>query len=512
MINFYGIVENCFNSFYAFRGYAKPKDIVRYSEAYNGYQRDLKDDHTQEIAQYLRDGINVFSPEVILAYSVEDWWNQSLNPSFYGEGWCGGGVSPIDYLVNNNSVSKHARVTLRDSFGVQVSKISSNTSFDGNLARISIPENITLCPFRRIDGNHRLEAMSLIEGQKAEYQIPICIVFLKADFFEGQTDAEIDTAKIERTIFHNINAKQMPLTPEESLKVIIEDEKMFTDEELKAEFSMPYFQTRRVLKNVSLDNYRNISCLIAESKYSFFVDLFKCLANVNQDFSNDTAINEIIMQFTNVESALEDSMKLSIHNNIAVIGALAYYKIAEPSKYPHFIQWVNKNCLGDAKNIHINDVISIYDKIYENTPKKVFLARWYPEATSEEHQNAEYRLSAIRSAIDSYDASLELVDMGSRNTGTFSIREAINEELPASDIFIADLTGNRPNVMVEVGMALKNLSAGRMLFYFHPTPEALHVPFDLSGYQYFPISDSRDIDEKVVPALLKILNNIKNGE
>ena len=105
MIHLYGAVENCFNSFYAFRGYANPKDIVHYSEAYSGYQRDLKDEHKNALAQYFSDGINVFSPEIILAYSVEDWWDKGLNPSFCGDGWCGGGVSPIDYLVNNNSIS-----------------------------------------------------------------------------------------------------------------------------------------------------------------------------------------------------------------------------------------------------------------------------------------------------------------------------------------------------------------------------------------------------------------------
>jgi len=514
MTYLYGVVENCFRSFYAFRGYAKPKDIIRCSEAYSGYQRNLNDEHTKAIAQYFRDGINVFSPEVILAYSVEDWWDEQFNPTFHGEVWHGGGVSPIDFLVNNNGVSKQRKVILKDELGIQVERLSTNFGKNINLARISLPDDLSICPFRRIDGNHRLEAMSLIEGQKAEYQIPIYIVFLKADFFEGQTDDDINTVKTETMIFHNINSKQIPLTPEEILRAIIENENMFLDNELKEDpsFGLEYYLTRKLLNEVKLENYHYINSYIANTKYTFFVDLFKFLIRYSSEFKNDTSYKLLIKQFSCIETSLEESHEILAHNNISVIGAMAYYRVAEPKKYFYFVHWASKNHLGDVKNIHISDLLGIYNNIFENTPKKIFLARWYPEETDQEHKNAEHRLQAIQNAIKSYDSKLKLIDMGTRAEGTFSIREAINQELPASDVFIADLTGARPNVMVEVGIALKNIPTGRMLFYFHPTEDVSKVPFDLNGYQYFPIDDSRDIDEKVVPALKNILENLRKGE
>jgi hypothetical protein len=511
MTYLYGVVQNCFNSFYAFRGYAKPKDIVRYSEAYNGYQRDLNVEHVEEIVQYLRDGINVFSPEIILAYTVDDWWQEDINPSFHGEGWCGGGVSPVDYLVNNNAVSKHARVTLRDYDGIKVSKLSTNLGNEVHLVRISLPDDLPHRPFRRIDGNHRLVAMSEIEGERAEYQIPICIVFLKADFFEGQTDNGIDTAKTEMTIFHNINSKAKALTPEESLRGIIENVKMFSDNELRSRFGLHYYLTRELLKEVKLEHYPNIFACVSSVRYSFFMDLFDCLIKDIPNFAEDAPTRVLLLKFSDIEMALSETAQCSAHGNVAIIGAMAYYKLAAPDKFVHFLKWIKKNHIEDAKNVHINDVIGIYDKVYENTPKRVFLARWYPEETDSEHQSAEYRFCAIRNAVKSYTPQLELIDMGSRVAGTFSIREAINLELPTSDIFIADLTGLRPNVMIEVGMALKNLPDGRMLFYFKPTNDADKVPFDLSGYQFFPISEAYDIDNKVVPALRNVLDSIKNG-
>jgi len=514
MTYLYGVIENCFSSFYAFRGYAKPKDIVRYSEAYSGYQRNLNDEHTNAIAQYFLDGINVFSPEVILAYSVEDWWYEQFNPTFRSEAWCGGGVSPIDFLVNNNGVSKQRKVILKDELGIQVERLSANFGKNINLARISLPDDLPIHPFRRIDGNHRLEAMCLIEGKKAEYKIPICIVFLNADFFEGQTDDDINTVKAETMIFHNINSKQIPLTPEETLRAIIENENLFLDNELKDDpsFGLEYYLTRKLLIAIKLENYTCINTYIADTKYAFFVDLFRCLIRHNPEFKKDTSFEVLIDKFSEIDVALKKSDRFLAHNNLSIIGAMAYYLVAEPNKYAYFLQWASKNHLGDVKNIRIDDVLGIYDKIYENTPKKIFLARWYPEKKNPEYEKAKQRLQAIQNAIKSYDPKLELVDMGTRDKGTFNIRKAIDQEIPTSDVFIADLTGARPNVMVEVGMALKNIDKGRTLFYFRSTPEAKKVPFDLDGYQYFSIDDSRDIDKKVAPALKNILENLRSGE
>lgn len=39
-------------------------------------------------------------------------------------------------------------------------------------------------------------------------------------------------------------------------------------------------------------------------------------------------------------------------------------------------------------------------------------------------------------------------------------------DISECDIFIADLTGARHNVMIEVGYALKHVGTGRMVFYF----------------------------------------------
>ena len=69
---------------------------------------------------------------------------------------------------------------------------------------------------------------------------------------------------------------------------------------------------------------------------------------------------------------------------------------------------------------------------------------------------------------------------------------------------VADLTGIRPNVMIEVGFALRGHSNGRMLLY-HDTRCAMKVPFDISGFQYIAISDAAEIHTKLKPAIKAII-------
>ena len=92
--------------------------------------------------------------------------------------------------------------------------------------------------------------------------------------------------------------------------------------------------------------------------------------------------------------------------------------------------------------------------------------------------------------------------------GTFSIRDMIDKELPERYLFVADLTGARPNVMIEVGMALHHIKKDRVLFFFQPSNEVPSVPFDISGFRYESIVDSSEILSKVEPNIKRILDSL----
>ena len=82
---------------------------------------------------------------------------------------------------------------------------------------------------------------------------------------------------------------------------------------------------------------------------------------------------------------------------------------------------------------------------------RVSLARWYPGVNDGgQQQRATNRLNALTQLVVA-DLGMELIDMGTQEGGTYPIRQRMYEAIGSSEIFIADLTGLRPNVLIELG-------------------------------------------------------------
>lgn len=94
----YGILDNCYNSFYVFRGYAPASLLIKYSEPYEAYQRTPEDQHVKEIADFILGGKSVYTPEIVLAYSINDWFDPKINPRFSGGMIHSGSIGPLDFL------------------------------------------------------------------------------------------------------------------------------------------------------------------------------------------------------------------------------------------------------------------------------------------------------------------------------------------------------------------------------------------------------------------------------
>lgn len=102
--------------------------------------------------------------------------------------------------------------------------------------------------------------------------------------------------------------------------------------------------------------------------------------------------------------------------------------------------------------------------------------------------------------------ALELVDMGTEEGGTFPIHSKMYEAIASSDIIICDLTGQRPNVFIEAGFALKHQEQNRLIFLFEPTDELDRVPFDLNTFKYVQITQAAEIPNRIgneVKAILR---------
>lgn len=482
MVKLSGILEYSMGGFLCLRGFASMKELSAISECKQPYQRELIPKHTNDIAAFLDKGEYCFFPEIILSTSLLSGDNHAEVNQFFetilnGERWGRTKLGEFQINVFRHKHGERNRVV--------------HISFDDTKIKLN-----------RIDGNHRLSAVSRVEGDLAK--TPFCLILCRN---------EDEESKYSRVIFHNINAKHIPLNLEENIRVILEDPIVFPDNKLKdTSFGWEYFLARKITQSIDYSCFRQIERFIGNSQYSFFVELFSFLLEKGCVEPNEQAIDTVKAELSNIDRMLLESEIESTTDNIAVIGALAFYKISNPSKYRGFISWVKRNNIGNVEKLHISDVIRLYDEIYEHVPKKAFLARWYPDAEIDglEADKAKHRVQAMQDVAD--ELNLELTDLGTRETGTFDIRQVMYRGIRDCDIFIADLTGARHNVMIEVGYALKHVGTGRMLFYFQANEFCKSVPFDVSHLNYVPIVDSGEIRASVKDRIVKILSQAKNGD
>lgn len=495
MIKLSGILEYSMGGFLCLRGFTSFKLLSAVSEPNPEVQRELIEKHKGEMASFLCNGEYRFFPEVILSLNLTDGMEHFDEVEVFhaslqsGQTWnkCIGDIQfSISQNITKNVVNQYNPMP-------RIEKI--------NIAHIKFDE--TMRKLTRIDGNHRLSAADEITD---DFVVPYCLLLFR---YPKEND------QYSRAIFHNINAKQIPLNLEENLKVILGSPDVFSDDKLKNDpsFGWKYYLARKTIQDVDLTYFPNIRTYVTSAKCSFFVELYNFLLKNHIVEPEECSVDIIRSKLTDVESALAGSKIAATTTNIAVIGALAYYRLTDSFKYRGFLSWIKKNNIGNVERLHIEDVIRLYDEIFEHVPKKVFLARWYPSAERDgqtETDRADCRVKAMKEIAE--ELNLELTDLGTRDTGTFDIREVMYRDIHECDIFIADLSGARHNVMIEVGYALKHVDTNRMVFYFQKSEKCSDVPFDVSHLSYDTIVDSAEIKTKTKVRIQKILEQAKNGE
>lgn len=494
MVKLSGILEYSMGGFLCLRGFASYKMLSHISQPNPAVQRDLIEAHKGEMADFLNKGEYRFFPEVILALNLTDGktgfdllehMHSELQDGKTWNKWINGFQFSISQNKTKNMIGPYSSTP-------KIERI--------NIAHIKFDEDDHI--LTRIDGNHRLSAADEV---KSDFDIPFCLLLFRTPQ---------ENEQFSRAIFHNINAKQIPLMLEENLKVILTSTETFPDAKLISDpsFGWPYYLARNIIDEIDLTYFSKVNSFIKKSQYSFFVELFTYLIQNKSVEKNNEAVAKVKSELTNIEQALKESEIIGTTKNIAIIGALAYYRITNSSKYRGFLSWVRKNNIGNIEKLNISDVINLYDEIFEHIPKKAFLARWYPDAEKDgvEADKAKNRIQAMQAVAD--ELGLDLTDLGTRETGTFNIHEVMYQDIRECDIFIADLSGARHNVMIEVGYALRHVKNGRMLFYFQESDTCKSVPFNVNHLNYVHIVDSGDIRSTVKDRIQTILTQANNGE
>lgn len=502
-----GVLENAFGGFLCLRGFAPLGALAEHSVAdYNNYQRPLDKLHRDKLVDYLNKKESRLFPELIFGVALGDDY----------------GV-PEESYNTLHKVMQLGEGLSRTAFGALTFSIFCKNFSPTNFTR-PIHSTATVYGFEsgeqakiyRIDGNHRLEAVGTdAAGQAAkDLIVPFCVVFFR-DKRHYNENAPL--------IFNDINFRHMPISEEINLSLILlkekQDEEFLFSEAALRGMGNHFVLARQALLTVDQRFFPRMRKSIENARCCFFKNLFEWLEEAGI-ISSAQGFDSVKPYFTRIESVLEDAGDRNF--GIASLGALSFYLIQEQmpiqntkakiyaSKVDAFVAWLERNQLYDIDEIGMRELSSIYDRIYALVPKRVFLARWYPKSTDDQNESAKCRLSVFKKVVK--DLGLELVDMGTRDTGTFSIRNEMFKELSECDIFVSDLTGLRHNVMVEVGYALHRINQGRMLFYFQKTPEYDTPPFDLSDFSYEEISDSSHIETKVKPRLETIIKLAAEGK
>lgn len=413
-----GILEYSMGNFLCLRGFADYKTLAKISRENPDVQRALIDEHKGEMADFLNKGQYKFFPEVVLSASL-------LTDNNYGE---------VDRFFET--------VRINGAWSKNLGRINiniNNQSPGNRIGQITFDESVF--QLNRIDGNHRLSAADEVNDS---FKVPFCLVLCRNPREEDQ---------YSRAIFHNINAKQIPLKLEQNLKVILTSEDTFSNDVLKTDpsFGWPYYLARIAAKTVDFTRYPFINMLIQSEKYTYLLDVFDSLIESGHLQEDEESLNVFIRELPEINTALMEAHLYSLPQNIAIIGALSYYKLTDHDKYHRFISWIKENCISDAPDLHMRDLLSIYDKIYENAPKSVFISMKFGNETADTYETIK-EIKEILKRENNIDLRINRVDEHEDGYSD-EIYHRIIDGIRESSLVIADLSYGNRNVHHEIGYA-----------------------------------------------------------
>jgi hypothetical protein len=445
-MTFRGILDKSLGGYLTFRGFAKLGDIEKLSIPDPAYQRDLITTHQEEIKNFLTSGKNLFFPEVILGCKIaENDELKQLDELF--EAYNKSNSQKFDF--------KKMKIELQTRTEFQSGEdIRSKGYFRAVILKF-LQKHIELAktqkPFKRIDGNHRISAAILDEKIK-NLNIPFCIVF-----FRNQEEEE----KYSRVIFHNINYKSIPLSMEESLKLILENEILFSDEELKGNnFGWEYYFTRKIEKEDFNKYFPHLSNIFNDNFRTNFLKLFKLLTEKGFLEKSEESINKVRSALSNINEIYADDV-LKNSQNGALFCAFMYFKLSEENLLNGFKKWVLKNHIYSLKEVEPKSLVDIYTKIAQSKIKNIFVAMAFSE------NNSNNVWDAISTVYDELIKQENLqLDKSKQENGKYipnrvdkgldvskDIIYEIKNGISDADLVIVDLSYGKQNVYYEMGLA-----------------------------------------------------------
>lgn len=478
-----GILHSSLGGFLVIRGVAPLGDLARCSRFDPAYQRNLIDTHKAEIERFLADRHFLFFPEVVLSASLKFDFDKArrrvvepLGDLFTGKGFVSN-VNGLKITVQQTKLPK----ALETVGGVNAPTLVYLELPEGEL---DAGDEVKLF---RIDGNHRLSAANGLKPGQDTYNLgtPFCIVLHQDPMLARQ---------FEKVVFHNINAKQIPLTSEENLRLILEegDGSLFNDADLVNNPSLgpAYLMARKLLPEFEP---RFLSGLTKhfDSRHTLALGLSQFLMARDETLGNAATTEEIKALIGPIREALkrtngmyEDAQqqKLREAGCHGVLTAAVFFAYKNNgAQLPAFARWVTSNRidrltpagttrglgyhyhLGQTQAVDAASLVEVFESILRARSRDVFVSMEFGAHTNYVYKAIEKAIAEVndKHSLVQLDLALKPIRIDRVIKGhSYTINDEILSVIDGSGLLIADLTQGNKNVYHEVGFMM-GLNKGR---------------------------------------------------
>jgi len=342
--------------------------------------------------------------------------------------------------------------------------------------------------------------------------------------------------------FHNINAKQIPLTSEENLRLILQtgDGALFTDEDLltKPSFGPAYWLARHLLPQFNTAFLSGLGKHF-ESKHTLALGLAQFLM-AKQAVAGSADIATLQPEVDNIRSALiavnasystPTGRPLRESACHGVLTAFVYFALQNQGRQlPAFARWIECNRidrlspanttrglgyhyhLGHTQAVDAASLVDVFESVLKARSREVFVSMQFGTPAGEE---PVYK--AIKEAIEAVNAkhglladlALTPVRIDHVNKGhSYTIADEILKVVNGCGLLIADLTQGNKNVYHEIGF-LMGLNQGRtaaqdnfiLLADNNQIQSDAMIGFNLRHWQQVRFNDPLDLKAKLEKSL-----------
>ena len=497
-----GVLEASFGNILCLRGFAKLGELADISTADESYQREVDAGHRNDITSFYESGRYLFFPELILGASF---------PAI------GLGEAKFAELYEAVKVGHAVNFPNRKGITIKMFVKRYKDNYFQNFVTASFYGlewlNETK-PIRRIDGNHRLEAVEDNANEKLwnvrNYQVPFCLVL-----FANEDECQ----RGGRAFFNLINFRAKPISEEKNLELILEQD-VFDDETLlKPPFGAEYWLTRwfflvRWLANGFKPNKPAVLEPVSRTALlHFFAYLFETKRYDRNDFGALQRNIDVALSRVQELISSNDEWKVVAKDENALMVMIYYVLDSRVDLCQAFVAWFSKNRVAaqdDSDSIGFQKLIEMFERGRKTGAHTIFVSMQFGSCGTERNFEVIKQVVNELNREYTFDPPLRVVRVDQICTGeTFEINEQVIKEVSSCGYLIADLTYCNSNVYHEVGLLMgrtlaltgKHEYGMTLILDENVSQECKIVKFNISSLQQLRFKKESELHDGIIERL-----------